>query len=326
MSMNTFAPDPDCICSGPFRYLQYDPLTSLVMVANTPGRTITTDQPGAMPMTSTQGYFKWHPIDIAFHIIDPPELAHSYKVPQANYVEALDIINLFEKADTVWGLTIKIPSSTGPLESVVVDGTLPLGPLEKATPLNVSFTAGDITKTKTLHYAECTTTLLGIPVWEHVWEMRAWTGSTHGETVGYGTNWTGTGGTQHEEIQSRMIDCPANQWTTISQVTFKFWGGGKVDDETGSLADPIWWYTIPEDIVGSTLYDDIGWGNYTYKSKLPTPDCKVSGYDVAVASWSFGSFPGHPRWNSVCDVNRNYKIDGPDVARIAKKFGWPSGG
>jgi ABC-type transport system substrate-binding protein len=86
--------------------------------------------------------------------------------------------------------------------------------------------------------------------------------------------------------------------------------------------DKIFWGTIREDITGSTYYDDIGLSTYPYKSKLPSPDCKVDAKDVALASSTFGSYPGHPKWNPIVDITGDYKIDARDVAAIASKFGW----
>jgi len=80
--------------------------------------------------------------------------------------------------------------------------------------------------------------------------------------------------------------------------------------------------TIKEDIVGSTLYDDIGLGTYPYKSQLQTPDIKVDIKDQAEATKAFGSYPGHARWSPYADINNDYKIDIKDIASIAKKFGW----
>jgi ABC-type transport system substrate-binding protein len=82
------------------------------------------------------------------------------------------------------------------------------------------------------------------------------------------------------------------------------------------------WSTIREDITGSTYYDDIGLSTYPYKSSLPSPDCKVDAKDVALASSTFGSYLGHPRWNPIVDITGDYKIDARDVAAIASKFGW----
>jgi hypothetical protein len=85
--------------------------------------------------------------------------------------------------------------------------------------------------------------------------------------------------------------------------------------------DPLW-ITIPEDICGSTLYDDIGLPTYPYKSSLPTPDFKVNVKDVAGAAAAFGAKPGGAKWWSVADINGDYVVDARDVARICSKFGW----
>jgi ABC-type transport system substrate-binding protein len=80
--------------------------------------------------------------------------------------------------------------------------------------------------------------------------------------------------------------------------------------------------TIKEDIAGSTYYDDVDLGIYTYKSQLPSPDMKVDIKDVALAAKAFGSYPGADRWSTVADINSDYKIDIKDIAAIAKMFGW----
>jgi hypothetical protein len=66
-NMNAFAPDPNFICSGPFRYLQFTPTSSLVVVANTAGRTVTTDRAGAVPITSPKGYHNYCPVYVNVH-------------------------------------------------------------------------------------------------------------------------------------------------------------------------------------------------------------------------------------------------------------------
>jgi parallel beta-helix repeat protein len=50
-------------------------------------------------------------------------------------------------------------------------------------------------------------------------------------------------------------------------------------------------------------------------------DGKVDIKDVATAAAAFGSYPGHPRWNSAADVNQDGKIDIKDISLIAKNFG-----
>jgi ABC-type transport system substrate-binding protein len=80
--------------------------------------------------------------------------------------------------------------------------------------------------------------------------------------------------------------------------------------------------TKAEDVAGSTLYDDIGLGDYPYKTQLPSPDIKINIFDIALAARAFGSYPGHERWNTVADLTGDYKIDILDIARMARLFGW----
>ena len=84
----------------------------------------------------------------------------------------------------------------------------------------------------------------------------------------------------------------------------------------------FFWVTTEDDITGSTLYDDLGFSGYPYKTQLPTPDFKVDGKDISVASKAFGTTPGAARWSAVADVNGDYKVDGKDISRLAKYFGW----
>jgi ABC-type transport system substrate-binding protein len=59
---NVKVPDPNIVGSGPFRYKQMIPQVSLLMVANSPGSVVTTDQDGAVPTTSS-GYHAWYPVE-----------------------------------------------------------------------------------------------------------------------------------------------------------------------------------------------------------------------------------------------------------------------
>jgi hypothetical protein len=84
----------------------------------------------------------------------------------------------------------------------------------------------------------------------------------------------------------------------------------------------VFWITIAQDIGASTLYDDIGLPTYPYKKVVTTPDFKVDMKDVGTAAKAFGSYPGHPRWWTLADLDHNYKVDMKDIGAIARKFGW----
>jgi hypothetical protein len=90
-AMNAFAPDPNFVASGPMRYLKWTPTSSIVMVANTPGRTVTTDQgvpgPGVgqcHAVTSTYGYHNLCPVYVDVHTTSPVPYATKINLPNAS--------------------------------------------------------------------------------------------------------------------------------------------------------------------------------------------------------------------------------------------------
>jgi ABC-type transport system substrate-binding protein len=116
----------------------------------------------------------------------------------------------------------------------------------------------------------------------------------------------------------------AGKWQANVTATYLPWIRPS-DWDFGSM----FYFTIKEDIAGSTWYDDIKFtsepyngASYPYKNELVTPDIKVDIKDVARASGAFGSYPGHAKWNTVADITGDYKIDIKDLARISSKFGW----
>jgi len=50
-------------------------------------------------------------------------------------------------------------------------------------------------------------------------------------------------------------------------------------------------------------------------------DGRVSGLDLTTVAWSFGSYPGHPRWNPNTDIDGDNKVSGYDLTVTAKNFG-----
>jgi parallel beta-helix repeat protein len=50
-------------------------------------------------------------------------------------------------------------------------------------------------------------------------------------------------------------------------------------------------------------------------------DGKVDIDDLVEAALAFGSYPGHPRWNSIADVNQDDQVDIDDLILIAMNFG-----
>jgi len=44
--------------------------------------------------------------------------------------------------------------------------------------------------------------------------------------------------------------------------------------------------------------------------------------DIYTAALSYGSYPGHERWNSICDLKFDYFVDIEDIFAIALRYGW----
>jgi hypothetical protein len=87
---------------------------------------------------------------------------------------------------------------------------------------------------------------------------------------------------------------------------------------------PIW-ITIQQDIMGNNIYAVMyptASTTSAMTSNAPSPNLKVEVKDITAAVLAFGSVPGSPTWNPVCDLNGDYKIDIKDIAMIARQFGY----
>jgi parallel beta-helix repeat protein len=78
--------------------------------------------------------------------------------------------------------------------------------------------------------------------------------------------------------------------------------------------------TVTGNLEDGTLFQ----GGDIIRVRMPgdiNRDGKVDIKDVAIAAMAFGSYPGHPRWNSIADENEDGKIDMRDIAVICRNFG-----
>jgi hypothetical protein len=275
-AMNAFAPDPNFVASGPMRYLKWFPTSGVVMVANTAGRTVTTDQGTPGPgvgqrhaVTSTKGYHNYCPVYVNVHTVN-------LNTGQADYTAKINIIDRAQE----WNL-------------VNVDVTL----LNKWLNSSSVFSNLNVNKNVTLDGTNVVTNLPevltpGVPVVEHF------------------TNWNLTIGL-HTVTVTVIVTGPA----TVDPWHVNPWIGQVI---TATLRIYI---THVGDICGSTFYDDIGDPTYPFKSQLPTPDFQVDITDLVAAAQSFGSYPGYPRWNSLADVNHDYRVDMNDLNIIYAQMG-----
>ena len=92
-------------------------------------------------------------------------------------------------------------------------------------------------------------------------------------------------------------------------------------NETGS--DGIWDHPYVIDGNNKDNYPLVS--PYWYWSN-PIPgdinkDMKVDANDLISAAKAFGSYPGHPRWNSLADINHDDKVNVKDIVSIGRNFG-----
>jgi len=314
---STDEPDPNMIGSGPYRLKEYVEGSHILLVANSPGTTVTSPLPGATPVTSPQGYWRYNPIMELMHVKDPPELSGRYRIPpNTNFTTHWDFGNLF--AEGSLDALVQANATIGGVEEpFIVNDAISLTPTNGSW-FSVKFSAS----------------VSGSIKWDSgVHRTKDWYGPYNwylGSTYYYDIHiWGKFGADGKITVDLKGVDT----WTktVTANVAFDlrfgvtifipFWKGYTLCSRV--VIDPALIYTtIREDIAGSTLYDDIGYPSYPYKSELPSPDFKVDIHDIARASGAFGSYPGHSNWNPVVDQNSDYKVDIADLARVSSKFGW----
>jgi len=79
-------------------------------------------------------------------------------------------------------------------------------------------------------------------------------------------------------------------------------------------------FTVTGNLTDGTSFH----GSVVIRVRMPgdvNVDGKVDGRDIALVAKAFGSCPGNPRWNGLVDENEDNKIDGKDIVPIAINFG-----
>jgi parallel beta-helix repeat protein len=125
-------------------------------------------------------------------------------------------------------------------------------------------------------------------------------------------------------------------YDTAPSLSTNFWdngypsGGNYWSDYRGndSLSGPYQNVTGGDGIGDAPLViDAVSTDRYPLMSPWKNPvgdvnmDGKVDGKDMAIVARAFGSFPGDPRWNALADLNDDGKIDGKDIVIVAIHFG-----
>lgn len=254
-----FAPDPNIIGSGPYRYYSFSPTHSLVMVANKPGSRITTDRPGSSAITSP-GCFVYCPVDV--NVAGPDYNAKIFLPHDIPSVDASFTVKIENRWMNQCSGGELIVDKFVFLNDVLLPGfpktdivlrTLSDGTIEPDTEVI------PLTLTKCKHELKAAVHITG-PAMLDALHPNPWIG----------------------------------QWINAT-LTF--------------------WVTAIEDVGGAL-----------FAPQLPVPDCIVDISDIYAAALAYGSYPGHPRWNSICDLAptpHDYYVDISDIYTIALAFGQP---
>jgi len=315
--------DPNVIGTGPFRFVEYVEEDHTLLVANLPGSTVQTTWEGSTPITSP-GYFRLLPFDIRLEIIDPPELAYRHKIePGITATMQLEFENLWAQPLPVYGwLTLNGTPVAGS------EFSTELAPFESMPVYSIIGELGCFRDYGWWHFNGTHIEMTKIIVMHADSDVEIWYGDALLDTVPECT-WFVLD--FHFEIPA--IDSLATRFDPIKCIPM--------------LWEISWWQkTLPVDIGGKNMYDELADGaewvsshfpgcipdevvsavsglrEHPYKEQIPVCDYKVDIRDVATAARAFGSYPGHPRWSSPSDVIKDYKVDIRDIANIARYFGW----
>jgi len=302
-----FSPDANLIGSGPWRLKSFDGLSTVVMVANKPGSTVTASPLPSIvgvAITSPEGYHNYCPVYANVHTSGP------------GFVDSFGTLN-----DGPYATKINLPNPS--VNQVLVNFSVVLA--NKWLNSSGAFTDLDVNKTVYVDGVMISNTPgLVLPA-----ATGGWPGLTYEEED---FSHSFTTGLHYIEVVVNVTSP-----LTLNAGTY---GGPYPNQWLGQIIKEVQyiWVSAKEDIAGSSFFND--WSNstmhaplsgYVYKAELPTPDFRVGAAlvgagDISRASFAFGSYPGSSRWDSVCDYNNNKRIDGTDIAFIAKKFGWPPWG
>jgi len=328
-----FAPDPNLIGSGPWRFLEYVEYSHITMAANRPGSIVTTNLPGSIPITSPNGYFRYGPLGINIELADENENKQvSFCVGN---ITAVDLAhpNCSNWAREYFGLlfTYHIKNWTDNHKD---------GLLGKCDKVEMDLPSGG---TAWYHVKEFEVIgLLGITMYGMELELdpetlhvissitikNEWLGGSiyvdkyvylDGSLLpGYPIILAISPGASDLELLIMNLAGGKHTLKVATHISSAPW------TSTWHNATEVIWVTITEDIIGSTFYDDIGLPTYRFKTQLPAPDFSVDGKDISKAASSFGAIPGHARWGGgLADVTGDFSVDGKDISRMAKLFGWP---
>ena len=334
----TFAPDPNMITSGPWRLSDYTSGSHVLLVANKPFSVVQTNIAGSQPINSTQGYFRYLPVEVELHVTDPPELAYRQKLPPEDHsplypAPSIQVTLVSTDHNLFADRSINVYSTVDVNGTVWDTRSFVIGPKSFEYEYDIEMIVDDF-------YG-------GYSWWSYNGTYLEYNKYLFFEAENPGWNLTWHGSLIHH-FPDTTVECyivhiykefgPLPQLSIPTNRPFHF---------------DLEWYqpTSPADIGGSNWYTDMSkiltlsppgltlplvnptnsWGslaNYPYRTELPTCDLKVDGKDLTALAAAFGAYPGIPKgnWNSIADINKDYKVDGKDLTIIGKNFGWPGPG
>jgi ABC-type transport system substrate-binding protein len=323
------SPDPNLISSGAWRFREYVASSHCELVANKPGRTVTTSLPGATPVLSPKGFFRYYPkyvdvhaddyrakialaspnnpsVDVHLTVTDENLLrdtfTFTYGGPPNNPV-GQEIV--FEPSGCVWIILQWLDGNPPDFPPNGVLSTCDLLQIQGVAPVTP-------------------------PIWVHIQTFNAPIMHVGQVLEAIKSVWIDTTPLIIDEHEfekpgvplielftvtlpkgfhvARVVKAITTEWLLLQDnaVVSNPWHGAELEVEW-----PVW-ITIPEDIAGS----------YYINPYLIAPDFFVEIQDVATAAFAFGAYPGHPRWSTIADLNGDYFIDIQDIASIAFFFGW----
>jgi ABC-type transport system substrate-binding protein len=330
----SFAPDPNLVGSGPWRLKEYVSTNYVLMVRNTPCSKVQTNLPGSVPKHSPYGYFRLYPLYIDGHFEPPYEYGHRippyvpviFKATLENLIqeeiiaENSSAVNMSNPVYSLWNKTW--PTKTRyELQNWIDEDSnelLSQGDIVSMMPVKDAPTLLQWYHVEYLLYEPPGPYAM---VLKPVVKVNKYVYLDETQIAGPSEIYVKSR-TPHEEYFGYFGFAPGKHTFKIAtHIKEPNWDSWKFNC-TWINYTFTFWATIKEDIVGSTLYDDIGFPTYPYKTQLPSPDIKVDLRDVFAVALAYGSYPGHPRWNPICDISCDYKIDLKDYFAVCKKYGW----
>lgn len=336
------APDPNMINSGPWRFRDYEYAGYVDLVANKPGRTVQTDRPGSVPITSTYGYFRWYPKYVDIHAdgyrskIIPPEPVYCQDQKWVLVNLTVTDHNLLQ-GYFGFEYTTLTPPYTG--QNIYFMWPEPLGCEWTILEWVDQNPTGLLDPCDMLHIQPTNPPGPGT-IWVHIQNVNE---TTHMLWVGQvleADKWVWVvdkdGNLEYslaegeheyekpcvpiiEEFTVNLSKCRHTAY--VSKHITTEW---LLTEENTLVPNPWYckwvnaswpiWVTIPEDVAGPT-------GTYYKNPNLVCPDCRVDMSDIYDAAKAFGSNPGHPRWKTHVDINGDYRADMGDIYEMCKKFG-----